>query len=68
MSNVINVSVDIDVEDVISRLFIDENVNYDIMFDIVKIVDTTISDWEFTEMCYDHFKQLHNDYLDECKS
>lgn len=58
-------SVVIDIEEVLEEMV--DCYGHDTLIDFVKQLDEAIEEWGFTETLYEHFKKLHDTYLEEVK-
>jgi hypothetical protein len=58
-------SAELDSDDIVCDLT--TSLDYDELFDFIKIIDEGVADWDFTEKLYKHFSKLHKKYLKECK-
>jgi hypothetical protein len=58
----VDIELSINVEDIISSI---GEMDYDDIFEIIKKIDVTMQDWDFTERLYEHFKKLHEEYIKE---
>jgi hypothetical protein len=56
----ITLNVDIGTEDLINAI---DRMNYEETLYLIKHIDHRIADWDFTEMVYEAFKKMHEEYI-----
>lgn len=63
MADNVRLTVDIDLDDFIENgLF---NIDNDQILQFIKDIDRRIENWDFTCKLYEHFRNLHQIFLDE---